>query len=275
MTKTVPLENSAKTSFLFLEFRTGNPLSPTFHRYTDRAVDTVLEDVMFTSVQAIECDIGKRTGTMDEPTSTIKMPRDTFLDRISNGEPHAPIRLTIREAVEDDGVLDLTFLFKGRVMRSARNFDGRTELVRLDARSWKQKDLDFLLGIPIHGKCPFTFLERGCFLPGGRAAVEQEGTLTAISGLAVTITGTTAPRDRYFDQGYIEKDGLRIKIRDYDSGDSFALVRQPPDDWLGADVIVVPGCDQQHSTCKLWLNEEHFGGIGKVMQARNPLIDVE
>lgn len=275
MADTVPLEKPTKSSFLFIEFRTGNPLVPTIHRYCDRSRDTVFEDVTFKSVPPIECKIGKKTGTLEEPTTTIEMPRDAFMDRLSNGQPHAPVKIRIREAIEEDGVLDVVHLFNGRLMRTIRNARGKANLVRIEARTFKQKDLDGLAGIPIHGKCWATFAERGCFIPGGITPLLQTGTMTEIDGLAVTITGLTAPRQRYFDQGWVELDGLRIGIRDYDSGDTFSLRRQPPSDWQGSIVTVAPGCDQRVETCRLWDNEDHFGGIGKKMQARNPMVDIE
>lgn len=268
-----PLRASTKSSFVYVEFRTGKLTVPIFHRYTNTTRATVLEEREYASVPAIDVKASKRTGTLEEATWSLTMVADDFLRRLSSGEPHAPVDVRILERIEEDGRADVLTLFNGRVARAIRNPQGRSGLVRLELRTWKGGELDILGGIPCHGRCPWIFTGRGCFLAGGPALLIQTGTLTAIDGATVTITGLTPPRDRYFDQGFVELDGLRIGVKDYDSGTDLVLRRQPPDDWLNETVEVMPGCDKELATCKLWLNEDNFGGVGRKMQPRNVLMD--
>lgn len=273
-----------KESYLLVEFRYGDGAA-SFARYTDWAQLTNGH----TSVPTMEVDLPPNTGTFQEKEARVVLPLDAFTDRISDGLPHSPIFVRIEEytlglASGDEGSL-LTH-FRGRVERTIRNYQGRSNMVGVLALPAKSR-----LDVPLGFQCNHHD-EARIFGPMSgltQAAHEKNGQIAAIDGKEVTIstpasliTNPTAPggnNTRFWERGWLEKDGLRIGIHIWTIADPtvFVLRKRPPSDWLlaGANsILFVPG---SHGTIEdardVWDDEENFLGLGYAMQSYNPIIE--
>jgi len=170
-------------------------------------------------------------------------------------------------------------LFTGKVTSTIRNKDGRANARLIKAKSWKQF-FKVRMGMPADHQCPFMFNQIGCNSgteaggfpnplgsPAGKSITLIEGhKITLSSGLATTF-------NTQYNRGYIEREGIRIDIREFDAGvadDVLYLTRQPPTDWLGQNISIFSGCDKTIENCRLWNNEQNFGGVGYGIPAYNP-----
>lgn len=274
-------ESPEKSSHLLVTIKHGDPISPTFERYTD--FDSDVEG--FASTPAMEVEIPDNSGTFDQQEARIILPIDTFTTILSSGLPHSPMFVTI------DEVTQATFIgqtggrrtvYRGRVKRSLRNYQGRNDSVALFCLSIKSR-LDVPMGLQCNHHCFARLFGPLCQLD--QSAFQQQGQITAMDGKEVTVSGigveiTPGGRnDRLWERGYLEKDGLKIGVHIWSDADPtvFVLRRRPPDSWLlaGAGSInFVPGCHKTIQDCReVWDNEQHFAGYGFAMLPYNPLFE--
>lgn len=259
----------------FVEFRYGDPASPTYTRYTDWTFDTTFQSVNFVARPELKIESVQASGVLDDADLILSLKIDpgSFEDRVSKGIERSRIFVTVWEQVagSDGSPVQVLTLFRGRIFEAARNDGGRMGWVRFKARSLKQR-LEIPLGIPATDQCPWQLGGRGC----GVAITPESGTLTVVSGKTVTITGLAGHVNRYWNRGYISRLGHQIMIRDWLSGTSFELAAEPPADWVGQAVTVVPGCDKSKDTCNtVWGNLANFGGIGLGIPIRHPSFETE
>jgi len=272
-----------KHSWLAYRFTYGDRSAPTYSRYTDYPSSVIGPDgALYTSRPQIGIKPIKYSGVFNETPVKIKMDvgaADSFTDRISSGEPHSPITVDIWEIVDPaPGNLpkQVLHLFNGDVQIVSKNADGHSGVIEIEVAGLKNQ-LEVPLGIPLLPHCVWTFTKRGCALsPTGLA---ETGTLTALLSTdkqIATITGLSSHTGKYWHRGYVEVDGLRILIRDWNStaATTFMLGQEPPARWVGVTVSVFPGCDKQLTTCRTrWNNEEHFGGAGFAVPAYHPVVE--
>lgn len=277
------IDQSTKRSFLLVTFNYGDP--ETVVKYTDRAGDYL----DFPAQPAMQVSVPPNDGTLDDKPCRVILPIDDFSRRISDGLPHAPVSLLVREIVlpASGGAQQASALtlFRGRVTQTIRNYQSRADTVAVEALQAKSR-LKVALGLPCNHHCVFTLFGAGCstgaFGEPALADEVQTGTIDAVDGRRVTISGLSAhPSDpKFWHRGYVRIGGerdLRILIRDWD-GDLdatlFHLASRPPSDWLGLPVFVTPGCDKTPETCDgRWDNLENFGGYGYAIPAYNPVIE--
>lgn len=264
-----------KESFLLVEFMYGDPDDPTYSRYTDWQEDYVGG---FVSTPTMSVKIPENAGTFDERTCDIELTMDDFVDAASNGITHSPIFVTIQEitrALSGGPQATNLVVFKGRVVTSIRNYQGRSNRVLLKALTIKGR-LEIPLALSCNHHCPWTLFDRGCQL--NRSSFVIGGTITAIDGKQITTAtvGVTSKTGKYWHRGYIEFEGRRIGIQNWDASDPthLFLVRRAPDIWIGPTLNFVPGCDKTIETCRSrWSNEAHFGGVGFAIPPYNPLLE--
>ena len=243
----------------------------------------------FVSVPAMEIKLPENTGRLQVQMCKITMPRnadtESFLEPLSRGIPFAPVRVLVEEINRGlnagDTAQNLKF-FHGWLRISVRNPSNRRGFVRLEVESPKA-NLKKPIGIACNHECENTLYKFPCSKPdpsgwGPEAAVERKlGTLSAIAGKTVTISGSMslAGSKSYFN-GYIERDGARIRIRDWDSGavNTFHLTQQPPAEWLNQQVAAYPGCNKSITDCRVWGNEDSFLGVGYGIPAFDPTIEL-
>lgn len=280
----MPIELAQSKSYLGVEFKWGDPSSPSYTRYTNWDSDVTISGNSFTSQKKLKVTLPEDRGTLSISPATIVLPfGDAISSAVAVGDPAAPVTVTLYEVVlsPDEVSSDTFIVFKGRVTSAVKNYQSKKGLVAYKAvRSLGR--LDVPLGMPCNAQCTFQFTGNGCEIsPSGLA---QTGTLEAFNNQRVAeISGLTQPPffgggsvDSYWRKGYVEKDGIRISIKDWNVAypDIFQLSRLPPASWDGASVTVFPGCDKTAATCAdQWNNIDNFGGFGIGMPAYKPIFE--
>ena len=275
----------SKESYLFVEFHYGEDLA-TLVRYTDEGRDSI----GFTSTPLMKVSLPPNGGEFGEREARIELPLDAFTDRISDGLPHSPTFVKIEERtrglIAGDEATVLV-LFRGQVERTIRNYHGRANMVAIQALSAKSR-----LDVPMGLQCNI-YDEVRLFGPMSGLVQndhDQTGEIASLDGKEVTIstpngnvTSPTTPggnNDRFWERGWMEKDGLRIGIHIWDRVANpavFVLRQRPPADWVlaGANsILFVPGthCTIEDSR-DVWDDEEHFLGLAYAALTYNPLFE--
>ena len=290
---TTSIQQPQKNGYCYVRIVNPGAVGTTTFRYTDSSSNRLFDDLLggstFTYVATPDMDIklGLNAGSTEDKITTIDMTKDTFLARVSDGTAYAKTAVTIWEVMDSDlsGSPTTIWLFRGRLMRTIRNYNGQADRVRIECSGVKTQ-LKVAMGLPANHHCTWTFgdnsSELGVGVAGRNCAINiktlySSGTLTAISAKQATITGLTTPAapagQRYWHRGYVLYDGLRILVRDWDLGTPtiFQLANFPPQSWIGQTVKVYPGCDKTIETCRLrWNNEANFMGIGYAIPSRIP-----
>ena len=291
---TTSIRQAQKGSYVLVKFSYVDTAgTATHHRYTDWSSDVESDEMLggfttwtFVSNPQMTVSPVKIVGTLEEQEFSIEMTQDTFLERLSDGTPHAPTYVKVFEIIDSDDAASVTqtMLFRGRVSATKRNFGGKSERVLVECTTWRTR-LTAALGMPANHHCVNIFGDNsnetgsaGTQCRIDVSLLRSAGTATAISGKRLTVTGVTTPagtaNDRYWHRGWIEYDGTRILVRDYDrlvSTTYFYLQNFPPTYWIGKTVRLVPGCDLTIGTCRdRWSNEDNFNGFGFAIPSRNP-----
>lgn len=264
-----------KESFVLVEFAYGDSNDQTIVRYTDWQEDYVGG---YVSNPSMSVKLPENAGTFDERMCEIELTLNDFADLASNGVAHSPIYVSVQEITRPlSGGPQATNLvaFKGRVVTTIRNYQGRSNRVLFKALTIKGR-LEIPLALSCNHHCPWTLFDRGCQLNPGLFV--EAGTITAIDGKVLTTVSASVigKADKYWHRGYVEFEGLKIGIQNWSSADShnFYLVRKAPESWLGASVTFVAGCDKTIETCRSrFSNEAHFGGVGYAIPPYNPLLE--
>ena len=274
-----------KESYLLVEFRHGAGRA-TIERYTDFGRDVL----GFVSTPTMKVEIPPNGGEFGEREAKIVLPMDAFTARISDGLPHSPTFVVIEERTHGLAAGDeasVLVLFRGQVERAVRNYQGRTNQVALRALPLKSR-LDVRLGIQCN-----IYDEVRLFGPLSgltQSSHDVLGQIASIDGKEVTldtpnasITAPAAPggvNDRFWERGWLERDGLRIGIHIWNRLDDpalFVMRQRPPADWVmagGSSILFVPGthCTIEDSR-DVWDDEEHFLGLAYAMLNYNPIFE--
>lgn len=268
-----------KESFILVQFFYGQDLGSQA-RYTDWDQ----EYQGHASEPRMALSIPENEGTFDKRELRITLPVDIFTGRASSGVPHSPIFVVVEEVTQGLFTGDQNSqrtLYRGRVIRTIKNFQGQANKVAFFCLPQKSR-LDVAMGLPCNHHCAWTLFKGGCGANQSTFDVQTEivssdGQEVTITDVLVTGPGTTDPT--YWKRGYLEKDGLRIGIRDYDGSvdpSKLQMARQVPTDWIGGsnDILAVPGCDKTIETCRARYNQEDtFLGLGYAIPAYQPNIE--
>lgn len=269
------LAGASKTHYHLVALAYGADAA-TVERYTDWSRDVTYDSETWASVPSLALTLPPNTGGLEEQALVVEFPdglASALLQALAAGEPTSPVYVTVIHAslplAGESGDPDyLVTCDRFEVAKASR----RRGLVRLEAVSVKA-DLRVQLGLAATVECQWTLFGRGCGLD--RAAHAETVTLAGIDsddGKQVTLTGhshpATAPGGtpgKFWDGGYLEREGLKIAIREWSASNPsvFQLRRRPPASWEGEEALLVPGCDKSIETCRArWDNEEHFAGSG-------------
>lgn len=264
-----------------------------WHRYAawDQTISKDIGDgngiQSFSPVPTLGVAIPKQVSGLEPPEPLrLDFPRDTFIDRISDGMPHAPIYVRVAELLTNDttpGQDVVLTHYTGRVATTTRNEAGKQDRVGIEVTNFKHR-LKFAMGLPANHTCAWTFADdsgltgvAGANCTIDASALTQTGTMTVISGKRVTITGLTTPGGaanvNYWRRGWVAQGHLLIQIRDFNvaSPTIFDLVKQPPAEFTTGTVVVCPGCEKTKSVClDRWNNIPNFMGFGDAIPSRNP-----
>ena len=268
-----------KEGFVLVTFFHGTGAA-TQERYTD----SDLPFAGFTVEPRMSLQIPSNEGTFDKRELRIVLPTDPFTTRASSGVPHSPIFVIVEEVTRGLFTGDQNTqktLYRGRCVRTIKNYQGRANKVAFFCLPQKAR-LDVQMGLPANHHCAWTLFKGGCGVV--QSSFELITEITSVDGAEVTIIDgpVQAPAvgdPRYWKRGYMEKDGLRMAIRDYD-GDTddevFFMARPVPSDWVGGsnDILIVPGCDKTIEVCRSrYSAEEFFEGLGFAIPAYQPNIE--
>ena len=243
----------------------------------------------FVSTPLMDVEIPDNTGTFSDQRTRIVLPLDDFTDRLSDGLPHSPVFVRVEQQIRGltagEAGTNL-ILCRGQVEETVRNYQRRPNMVAIEVLLAKSR-LDVAMGLQMNHHD-----EARLFGPMSgvvQATHEQTGQIAAIDGKEITITtprvnitNPTAPggtNDRFWERGWLEKDGARIGIHIWSIADPavFVLRERPPNDWLLAgtsSILFVPGT---HGTVEdardVWDDEEHFNGWGYATPDYNVILE--
>jgi len=277
------IDRPEKESYVLVELRHGTGQA-SIARYTDLERDFG----PFVSTPTMEVEIPDNVGTFQEKEARVVLPLDAFTERLSDGLPHSPTYIRIEQQIRGltagEAGTNLV-LFRGQVERAFQNHQRRPNRVAIQALAAKSR-LDVNLGLQMNHHD-----EARIFGPMSglvQATHDQTGQIAVIDGKEITIstpngsiTSPTAPggtNDRFWERGWLERDGARIGIHIWTIADPtvFVLRERPPADWLlagAASILFVPG---SHGTIEdardVWDDEEHFLGFGYATPNYNVII---
>lgn len=280
---TESFDRPSKRNWLLLKFtnaRTGDLIAA----YTNRDSADTFEGVDYESVTAMEVALPDNSGILKADPCNVVMPlMPGFATDISSGARYPETKLSVVEVTKSDNAsTSYTRPFQGIIVGAKRNIKGRG-FVGLSALPVKSRLQSASMGLQCMHHCINRLGDAQCGValdtPPKRITSAE---IVAIDGTKVTIaTGQvqTGLIDRFYQRGYIVKDGLEIMIqtwRNESNGDrhEFFLMRRPPSFWLNANVSIFVGCDKTIETCRAkFNNESHFNGIGIGMPAYHPVYE--
>lgn len=261
-----------KQSYTLLTIRHGDKDAPSFERYTDWGRD--VEN--FVSTPSMGIELPDNEATFEASECKILMPLDDFTFVVASGLPHSPMFVQIEEVTAGLNIGDAgsrKTLFRGRVTRTIKNFQGQNNIVAFFALPAKAR-INVAMGLQCNHHCSHRVFSRGCGLNINLHALT--GQIDAMDGKVVTVSTATiiapsAPggdNSRFWERGYLERDGLMIGIHIWKLSDptTFVLRRRPPNSWLLAgtgSIKFVPGCHKTIEDCRdVWDNEQGQSGSG-------------
>ncbi len=254
-------------SVVLLTIDTGGdtPLYVTTH-YTDYVYD----ENTYTHMPSISVPALKDTGDLSTEDVKIEgIPIESgILGYISNHLPYSRVRVSIQELlVYTDDSIDVIYHFEGLLYQAIPyHGQGYMTFVCRDLRYYT----DMTAGIPCTEQCAALYFgDKVC----AKEVLTESHVVDSIDGLNLTVVGAlvnTTPL--LYNKGYVEKDGVRIKIKYHESGLTFQLAKNPPSFWIGEYVKLYAGCDRRLATCRsIHDNESRFQGLGYGMVDYNAL----
>lgn len=238
-------------------------------RFCDADEDFSVGGDTFTSDPLLRAENPERSGSLEEDDGTLFLSSEwQFLFDAALGRAFPTIKVSVVEYVLPDQVggtqnAETIYHFRGRASVIELNPDGEEGVAKLTLLNPKQRTESPLDNLALE-RCRNDF-GSGKVCQFGLSTADDPGTLTAISRNSVTITGLPTRANRWYEDGYVEYQGLRIKIRYWTSGTSFVLTQVPPVQWeetLPLSVDVYPGCDRSVANCKTFGQTPNFRGIG-------------
>jgi len=223
---------------------------------------------------AMEINPSAMTGDMDQGEYIIKaleFNTATLLARMAVNVPYSSISVVLKEVFLDDAgaVTKTEYLFKGLVYQvEVKSVHGYLDLICRDYLYY----LDTTAGFACTEQCNVAYFGDDIC----QKTVQTEAhVIDSIDGFEVTLVDTpTLTTPFIFNNGYMEYEASRIKIRYHQTGKVFVMSRAVPPYWLGKTVTVAIGCNKTLETCRdIHNNEERFLGTGYAMVDYNPLYE--
>ncbi|CAK9074220.1 Uncharacterized protein (Fragment), partial [Durusdinium trenchii] len=211
--------------------------------YTDRDSDTDFDGETHTSVTDMEIQLPENDGLLTESPCNFIFPLlSGLLTDMSSGEPHPDVKVEVWEFSRGDGLLvpaanTALKTFIGLVKGVKRNFGGRKDVVGISALPTKALLQTVTLGQPCNHQCINRLGDGQCQVNMGASNRTINTSLSTIDGAKITVPDIAVPAgkgDRFYEAGFIRRDGLEIKIvewRDELNGtkNEFFLARTPPE----------------------------------------------
>ncbi len=238
---------------------------------------TVLVHDGFTFAPAVEIDYSKiGSVSMDLSTKSSKILNipavsGSLFGNIYDRLPYGHIEAFIYELdvdIDTDVVNSGRLIVKGLVYNASSHLSSR--VLDLEIREDKYY-FDKVGGVVCTEQCAVAFFgDRIC----KKAVVTATGVVDSVVKTVLTLTGVPTGATFIYNNGYIEFEGLRIKIAHWESGASFSMSEIPPDSWVGETVTITIGCDRTLASCRdIHNNESEFFGLGYSMVDYNALFE--
>lgn len=287
---TLAVDQPQKDSFILLRFKYGESPTFSYKAYTDWTSD-VIGNPTYVSTPGLEIKAAENLGHVDKAkTTNIAIPyqrkegdtyviTDAFINTLISGVAHSPVFVELKEMtkpITGGAAGTQRWLLRGRVIRTSKNHQGVSEKGVIQVATMKSR-LGVSLGVPAEHHCPWILYDSNTCL-ANKATFTKVYTIQDIDGKMIRTSTTPAESGDYFFRGWLEYDGIRIGIQQWDGDgthpDEFFLVKQPPISWLGKPVAFIAGCDKTIQTCRTKFNrEQSFGGSGYAMLPYNPILE--
>lgn len=231
----------------------------------------------FTFAPAAEIDYSKMgSASMDLTTKPSKIKNipaasgslfGNVYDRVRYGHIEAFI-YELDVDIDTDVVNSGRLIVKGLVYNASSHLSGR--VLDLEIREDKYY-FDKVGGVVCTEMCAVAYFgDKIC----KKTVSLVTGVVDSVVRTVLTLTVTPAGVTFIYNNGYIEFEGLRIKIAYWESGAVFSMSEIPPDSWVGETVTVVIGCDKTLASCRVpHDNESEFFGLGYSMVDYNALFE--
>jgi len=249
-------------------------------RFCDADENFVAGGNTYLSDPLLRATMPERSGVLEEDDADVFLSSSWgFLLEAASGRAFPAMEVKVVEhilpsqifATEDS---ELLYHFVGKASSIEINPDGEEGVAKLTVLNPKQKTEKALDNLALE-RCRNDF-GSGKVCEFDRETAERTGTLTAIDRTKVTITGLAQVPSGWYESGFVEHDGLRIKIRYWRSGDEFTLTQIPPVSWeesLPLQVTVSPGCAKDVGSCGVFNQLQNFRGIGVDIPEHHPVFE--
>jgi hypothetical protein len=239
----------------------------------------------YTSVPRMKVEFGANTGSIDPDAhdTIVRIPLvDDTLRKLTYGGPIKNLIIRVREVIrglkpgENTSILTWTW---GKAIKYVKDRPKRgwvEWLVRPD-----KGEYDKPTGLICAGQCSNALFTPPCGRQGSYGPAKNDEQRTAFSlavdrQLLIVDDYSAISSPKTFRRGSVEFDGANVLISDWDEGDPnrFLLAESVSQDWVGQNLVLVPGCNRSIEACRLqWNNEARANMGGYSMPTENPQLN--
>ena len=270
------LDRPTKDCFSLVRFQYGDPSNPSYIAFTNWSFN-IPGNPVYTSEPRLELSVPENNGTLQPVYLDVFLPMsNSWFANIVSGIPLAPVKIQAAEFTKPTSGGDISTLrkfFRGELDRTIKNYQGRADRSVARFNNIKHR-LDIPLGLQANAQCIWTLFGSGCLK--GKTGYSNFLVVDTVDGKILTTTTSPSRTGKFFHRGYLEYQGLRIGIRDWNdsAADTFYLVKMPPKSWEGKMITAWAGCDKTIETCRARFdNEIQFCAPGYAMPSYNALIE--
>lgn len=275
----MPSINHSKPALGFVPLLAVSWEGGTAH-YARQREPITIDGQLYAAMPEMELEFPSISGGLEDNPVKLTVPdaAHPFDKMIVSAFPEVEIRVLEGDYEDTDAEPQIQWV--GIIQKTLARYKGKTRLMQLTVVGRKFFLKDVSLGLKATDRCPWFFGDRNC----GATVASVSATVSTISG--TTVNFSSLPQDSVkgswdqgrYTRGYVEKDGLRILIREHRVGSAqFILSKAPPQStgwtWEGATVTVHEGCDKTIPACEAHGQQLRYAGIGIRMPKHNPIIE--
>jgi len=239
------------------------------YRFTSDESDVTVDGYTY-AAEAIRRGNPSQSQESRDDIFEVRVPRDNAFALLYIGVvPGQQATLTIRRLQRDESpVFDTTPVFFKGFVQSVRFPDGGDAVI--GAKSIEAMASRIIPRYTYQGQCNHVLYDNDCGV--NQDSFKHIGTVTAVSGNTITVSGASGFANGYFNAGYVKPstlDDFRM-VLDH-TGDVLTLLLPFPGSLVGIDVSAFAGCDHMidgHCDTR-YNNVIEFGGFAFVPE-KNP-----
>jgi len=240
-------------------------------RFCNRSENLVLNDDIYFSAPAALFDVTRERAAVESDEFVVaNIPSDVgIMAQITGHMPYSRIDVTVIEYVLDSAleILDTRYIFRGLITTATPSLSAPyTTLVCRNPLYY----LDVSVGVPCTEYCAASYF--GEPLTCGAIVQHTPIYIDSVDLYNATIVDDQTGVTQYFwNKGYFEYLGTRIKIKFWQAGQVFQTSKPVPASSVGRQVELFSGCDRRLQTCRnIHNNEINFFALGHSMQDYDP-----